>query len=55
MGYDHLVVPRKDYRQSKEFIVRDVEAQGGTAEEKEKEIRRRLNWTCLEESTEVCD
>jgi len=30
MGYDHLNVPGRDYRQSKEFIERDVEAQGLT-------------------------
>lgn len=55
MGYDHLIVPGKDYKQSREFIERDVEAQGLTGEEKEKEIRRRLNWACAEESTTTCE
>ena len=55
MGYDHLNVPDKDYKQTREFIERDVEAQGLTGEAKEKEIRRRLNWACQEESTETCE
>jgi hypothetical protein len=55
MGYDHLIVPGADYKQTREFIVHDVEAQGGTAEEKKNEIRRRLNWACMEESTMPCE
>jgi hypothetical protein len=82
MEYDHLIVPGKDYRQTKEAIVTDVEKQArdwlesevklrvksGISEAdarkvleadtnawKDKEVQRRLQWECQEESTQPCD
>ena len=82
MEYDHLIVPGKDYRQTKEQIVTDVQNQAkewfesevklriksGISEVEarreleadtrawtEKEVQRRLQWACQEESTQPCD
>lgn len=82
MEYDHLIVPSKDYRQTKDAIITDVEKQANEWLESEvklrvksgiaeadarkdleadikawtdKEVQRRLQWACQEESTAPCE